>query len=137
MSLGLRGLPQRTYTITQLCREFGATPRALRFYEEQDLLTPARREMARVYSHKDRARLQLILNGRRVGLSITEIREILDLYDESGEVEQSAHALSVFRRRIAELEAQRVQVDEAIGVLNDAAVRLAQAHGLSLDDGHA
>lgn len=137
MSLGLRGLPQRTYTITQLCREFGATPRALRFYEEQDLLTPARREMARDYSHKDRARLQLILNGRRVGLSITEIREILDLYDESGEVEQSAHALSVFRRRIAELEAQRVQVDEAIGVLNDAAVRLAQAHGLSLDDGHA
>ena len=137
MSFGLRGLPQRTYTITQLCREFGATPRALRFYEEQDLLSPARREMARVYSHKDRARLQLILNGRRVGLSIAEIREILDLYDESGEIEQSAHALSVFRRRIAELEAQRVQVDETIGVLNDAAVRLAQAHGLSLEDGHA
>jgi DNA-binding transcriptional MerR regulator len=137
MSLGLRGLPQRTYSITQLCREFGATPRALRFYEEQDLLSPARREMARVYSHKDRARLRLILNGRRVGLSITEIREILDLYDESGEVEQSAHALGVFRKRIAELEAQRVQVDEAIGVLNEAAVRLAEAHGLSLEDGHA
>lgn len=137
MSFGLRGLPQRTYTITQLCREFGATPRALRFYEEQDLLSPARRDMARVYSHKDRARLQLILNGRRVGLSITEIREILDLYDESGEVEQSAHALGVFRKRIAELEAQRVQVDEAIGVLNAAAVRLAEAHGLSLEDGHA
>lgn len=137
MSFGLRGLPQRTYTITQLCREFGATPRALRFYEEQDLLSPARRDLARVYSHKDRARLQLILRGRRVGLSISEIREILDLYDDSGEIEQSAHALALFRRRIAELETQRVQVDEAIEVLQQAAERLAQAHGLSVEEAHA
>ena len=70
MAFTLRRPPFRTYTITQLCREFGATPRALRFYEEQGLLSPARRDTARVYSYKDRARLQLILRGRRVGLSI-------------------------------------------------------------------
>ena len=56
MLLNLRRPPYRTYSITQLCREFGATPRALRFYEEQGLLAPARREMSRVYSYKDRAR---------------------------------------------------------------------------------
>ena len=82
MLTNLRRPPYRTYSITQLCREFSATPRALRFYEEQGLLTPARRDLARVYSYKDRARLQLILRGRRVGLSIAEIRDILDLYEE-------------------------------------------------------
>ena len=124
MLLNLRRPPYRTYSITQLCREFGATPRALRFYEEQGLLAPARRDTSRVYSYKDRARLQMILNGRRVGLSIAEIRDILDLYDEEGEVAQNAEALRVFKRRIAQLEAQRVEVEEAISTLKLAADRL-------------
>src|SRR6201988_413016 len=81
MLLNLRRPPYRTYSITQLCREFGATPRALRFYEEQGLLSPARRDTSRVYSYKYRARLQPILRGRRVGLSIADIRDILDAYD--------------------------------------------------------
>ena len=72
--------PERTFTIRQLCLEFKATPRALRFYEDKGLLSPARQGFNRVYSYKDRARLQLILRGKRVGLSLAEIREILDAY---------------------------------------------------------
>ena len=117
--------PIGAYTIGQLCREFGATPRALRFYEEQGLLSPSRRDAARIYSQKDRARLILILRGRRVGLSVAEIRDILDLYDEDGEAAQSAEALKVFRRRVEALEAQRLEVEEAIGRLQEAAGRLA------------
>ncbi|WP_397422430.1 MerR family DNA-binding transcriptional regulator [Phenylobacterium sp.] len=128
MLTNLRRPPYRTYSITQLCREFGATPRALRFYEEQGLLTPGRRDLARVYSYKDRARLQLILRGRRVGLSIAEIRDILDLYEEKGEAVQSAQALRVFRQRIEQLEAQRQEVEDAILTLKAAAGRLARQH---------
>ena len=122
--LNLRRPPFRTYSITQLCREFGATPRALRFYEEQGLLSPARRDTARVYSYKDRARLKLILRGRRVGLSIAEIRDILDTYDEEGAEAQDAEALRIHKKRIAELEAQRHDVEEAIKALEEAAARL-------------
>jgi len=123
--LNLKRPPYRTYSITQLCREFGATPRALRFYEEQGLLSPARRDTSRVYSYKDRARLQLILRGRRVGLSIAEIRDILDTYDEEGGPAQDAEALRIHRRRIEQLQAQRQHVDEAIGELEKAAAHLA------------
>lgn len=122
--LNLRRPPFRTYSITQLCREFGATPRALRFYEEQGLLSPARRDTARVYSYKDRARLQLIMRGRRVGLSIAEIRDILDTYDEEGAAAQDAEALRIHQRRIAQLEAQRSEVEQAIKSLEAAAARL-------------
>jgi DNA-binding transcriptional MerR regulator len=66
--------PERTFTIRQLCNEFKATPRALRFYEDKGLLTPAREGLNRVYSHKDRVRLQLILRGKRVG-ALIELRE--------------------------------------------------------------
>lgn len=119
--LNLRRPPYRTYSITQLCREFGATPRALRFYEEQGLLSPGRRDTSRVYSYKDRARLQLILQGRRVGLSIAEIRDILDTYDEEGSAAQDAEALRIHHRRVEQLEQQRRHVDEAIAELKAAA----------------
>ena len=123
--LNLKRPPYRTYSITQLCREFGATPRALRFYEEQGLLSPARRDTARVYSYKDRARLQLILRGRRVGLSIAEIRDILDTYDEEGGPAQDAEALRIHRRRIEQLQVQRQHVDEAIEELRKAEAAIA------------
>ncbi|MBI1196283.1 MAG: MerR family transcriptional regulator [Phenylobacterium sp.] len=122
--MGFRRPPHRTYSITQLCREFGATPRALRFYEEQGLLSPARRDLTRVYSYKDRARLVLILRGRRVGLSIAEIRDILDAYDEEGLPAQDAEALRIHRKRIARLEAQRQEVEAAIQALKAAADHL-------------
>lgn len=126
MAFKIRHAPFGTYTIGQLCREFGTTTRALRFYEEQGLLFPARRDSARIYSYKDRARLTLIMRGRRVGLSLAEIRDILDLYDEEGEAAQSAEALKVFRRRIEALESQKHEVDEAIESLKVAADRLAR-----------
>jgi len=86
--------PERTFTIRNLCNEFKATPRALRFYEDKGLLSPAREGLNRVYSHKDRVRLQLILRGKRVGLSLSEIRELLDLYDENDD----GAALRIFAR---------------------------------------
>jgi DNA-binding transcriptional MerR regulator len=107
----------RTYTISQLAREFDVTPRALRFYEDKGLLTPMREGMNRVYSHRDRGRLQMILRGKRVGLSLIEIKEILDLY----KVDQRAQAqtmLRSFKARVLALEEQRHDVDAAIEMLH-------------------
>lgn len=110
--------PHRTFTIRQLCLEFKCTPRALRFYEDKGLLSPARDGMNRVYSYKDRARLQLILRGKRVGLALAEIREILDLYSVGdGGATQAAKSLKKFKERIVALEAQRVDIDNAIAEL--------------------
>lgn len=116
------------YSIGQLCREFDLTPRALRFYEEQGLLKPERQGQMRVYSHKDRTRLALIVRGRRVGLSVADIRDILDTYDKNGEAAQNAKALQVFAKRIAALEAQRKDVEDALQTLKGAAARLSQSH---------
>jgi DNA-binding transcriptional MerR regulator len=110
--------PHRTFTIRQLCQEFKCTPRALRFYEDKGLLSPARDGMNRVYSYKDRARLQLILRGKRVGLALAEIREILDLYNVGdGGATQAAKSLNKFRERIVALEAQKLDIDNAIAEL--------------------
>jgi len=107
--------PERTYTIRQLCREFKVTPRALRFYEDKGLLSPGREGINRVYSHRDHGRLTLILRGKRVGLSLNEIREILDLYKiDDGGAAQMAETLKKFRAKVVELEAQREDIDHAI-----------------------
>ena len=117
--------PNRTFTIRQLCLEFKCTPRALRFYEDKGLLTPARDGMNRVYSYKDRARLVLILRGKRVGLALSEIGEILDLYEvDDGGAAQNAKSLGKFRERIVALEAQRRDIDGAIEELQLACERL-------------
>ena len=116
--------PTRTYSITQLCREFGATSRALRFYEDRGLLFPSRNGMQRVYSRADRARVILILRGRKVGLTVEEIREILEAYDDGGEASQAPRALRTFRRRIDALETQRRETEEAIKTLQAACERL-------------
>ncbi|MFN3513686.1 MAG: MerR family transcriptional regulator [Phenylobacterium sp.] len=125
---GLRR-PWSALTIGQLCREFGVTARALRYYEEQGLLAPERRNQQRLYSGRDRARLQLILRGRRVGLSLAQIRQILDLHSrEDGDAAQNAVALAAFRRRIEALERQRDEVDDAIRTLQEACARLESVH---------
>jgi DNA-binding transcriptional MerR regulator len=119
--------PATRFTITQLCREFATTPRALRYYEEQGLLSPGREGQARIYSYQDRGRLTLILRGKRVGLSLAEIRDILDLYErEDGLVAQNTQALRKFRERIAAFEAQRREIDDAIAELHVASERLEQ-----------
>lgn len=117
--------PERTFTIRQLCLEFKCTPRALRFYEDKGLLSPSRQGLNRIYAYQDRVRLQLILRGKRVGLSLAEIREILQLYDKGdGGAKQNAKALTKFKERIVALEAKRRDVDEAIAELRDACARM-------------
>jgi DNA-binding transcriptional MerR regulator len=117
--------PERTFTIRQLCLEFKCTPRALRFYEDKGLLSPARQGLNRVYSYKDRARLQLILRGKRVGLSLAEIREILQLYGKGDNgASQNAKALRRFRERIVAFEQQRADIDEHLSELRAACARL-------------
>lgn len=108
-------MPQldRTYTISELAREFGVTARALRFYEDKGLLTPRRDGLNRVYSHRDRGRLQLIIRGKRVGLSLIEIRELLDLYKIDQRAQAQA-ALKKYKARIVALEQQRDDIDAAI-----------------------
>ena len=79
----------QTYTITELAEEFAVTPRTIRFYEDKDLLRPQRNGLNRVYARRDRARLKLILRGKRLGFSLADIKEMLDLYDlGDGQVEQ-------------------------------------------------
>lgn len=109
----------RTYSISELAREFGVTARALRFYEDKDLLHPARDGMTRVYSYRDRARLQLIVRGKRVGLSLSDIREILDLYAMGDNQRAQLRAtLEKFRKKSVELETQREDIDEALKELD-------------------
>ena len=102
-------------TISEVSRRSGVASSALRFYEDKGLISPARDGMNRVYSYKDRARLQLILRGKRVGLALAEIGQILDLYElNDGGAAQNAKSLVKFRERIVELEAQRNDIEQAI-----------------------
>ncbi|MDO9596995.1 MAG: MerR family DNA-binding transcriptional regulator [Azoarcus sp.] len=104
-----------TFTITELAREFDITPRAIRFYEDQGLLTPARSGRTRVYTKADRTRLKLTLRGKRLGLSLAEINELLDMY---GGVRNSASQLErfvkVLTERRAALEQQRVDIEAVL-----------------------
>lgn len=109
-----------TFTITDLAGEFKITPRTIRFYEDKNLLQPSRQGLSRVYSRRDRARLQLILRGKRLGFSLAEIKEMLDLYDlGDGQIEQLRVTLKRSRQRLAELELQRRDINEAIRELKD------------------
>lgn len=111
---------RETYSITDLCVEFAITPRALRFYEDEGLIAPERRGTARIYAHRDRARLAWILRGKRVGFSLAEIREMIDLYDlNDGRRVQRAVTAERCRERIAVLEAQKRDIDAAVAELTD------------------
>lgn len=113
-------MSDRTHTISELAREFKITPRALRFYEDKGLLSPKREGLNRVYTARDRGRLKLILQGKRVGFPLSEIREILDLYDlNDGQRAQMVTALAKFRARLPALEAQREDIEAAILVLKE------------------
>ncbi|MEQ8268680.1 MAG: MerR family DNA-binding transcriptional regulator [Parvibaculum sp.] len=113
-----------TWTITDLASEFGITHRALRFYEEKGLIEPERQGQTRTYSPKDRARLQLILRGRDVGLTLYEIRRILDLYQSGNCEEQYRLAVSLFKKRLAAVVEQRDRIDAQIRQLEEACDRL-------------
>jgi DNA-binding transcriptional MerR regulator len=114
-----------TFTITQLAEEFGLTTRAIRFYEDKGLLSPERQGQTRVYHPRDRARLILIVRGKNVGLALSEIKEILSLYDlQDGCETQNKVAIDKFRRRIDSLERQRKEIDLQIATLQESCDRL-------------
>jgi DNA-binding transcriptional MerR regulator len=110
---------EQTYTITELAREFDITPRAIRFYEDQGLLTPARAGRARVYSKADRTRLKLTLRGKRLGLSLAEIRELIDMYGGvCNYAPQLQSFLKVLAARRATLEQQREDIEAVLGEIS-------------------
>lgn len=116
----------RTFTIRQLTKEFSVTARTLRFYEDEGLIGPERRGQTRIYSVKDRARIMLILRGRRLGFSLAEIREYLELYDQNLNTRQLSHARKKFEERIVAFEKQKVEIDVAISELKRSIVEVDQ-----------
>jgi DNA-binding transcriptional MerR regulator len=108
-----------TYTIGELAKEFGVTSRALRLYEESELLAPKREGTKRIYAERDRVRLRLILRGKRLGWSLAEIRESFNLYDSNmGEEAQLFYLLEKLDARRRILETQRQDVELALADLD-------------------
>ncbi len=111
-------LPTDVMTIREMCAAFDVTPRTLRFYEAKELLTPIRVGTRRLFTRRDRARLALILRGKRFGFSLEDIRQTLDLYDRDGGLTaQRQKAFELGMKRLAEMEAQRAELDLAIADL--------------------
>ncbi len=105
-------------TIREMCDAFDVTPRTLRFYEAKELLTPIRQGTKRLFTRRDRARLKLILRGKRFGFSLEDIRQTLDLYDRDGSnLPQMLRTWQLGRDRLAAMEAQRAELDTAIADL--------------------
>lgn len=110
----------KIYSVTELARELDVTARTIRFYEDQGLILPQRAGTTRVYTHRERARMILILRGKRLGFSIREIREFLDLYVvDVTQVGQMQLLLSKVRERARMLEEQKRAVDETLRELKD------------------
>lgn len=106
-------------TIGEMCTTFDVTPRALRFYEAKELIRPIREGQKRLYTRRDRARLKLILRGKRFGFSLEQMRQLLNLYDlGDGQLTQVREAVRVARARIAEMISERDVIDRAIFDLN-------------------
>jgi len=107
-----------TMTIREMCDSFDVTPRTLRFYEAKELLFPIRDGNKRLFTKRDRARLKLILRGKRFGFTLEEIRELLDLYHmDDSQVTQLSKTYDLALRHLAEMEAQRAELDQAIDEL--------------------
>lgn len=114
-------------TIREMCDAFDVTPRTLRFYEAKELLSPVREGTKRLFTRRDRARLTLILRGKRFGFSLEDIRQTLDLYDrDQGDVAQRARACELAHARLAAMEAQRAELDVANAELKDALAHAAK-----------
>ena len=111
-------MTDKAMTIREMCETFDVTPRTLRFYEAKELLFPIREGQKRLFTKRDRARLKLILRGKRFGFSLEEIRQLLDLYYIGDQQKtQMARTYEIAQKRLAEMEAQRDDLNDAINEL--------------------
>jgi DNA-binding transcriptional MerR regulator len=120
---------KKTYSISELSKEFDVTTRSIRFYEDQELLRPSRRGQTRIFSSKDRVRLKLILRGKRMGFSLSETKELFDLWDEtlSGNEKQLLLTLETLKRKRAQLEQQKDDIAMAEMEMEAAEARCREA----------
>jgi len=126
----------KTFSIADLASEFGITARTLRYYEDQSLITPKRQGQSRIYTARDRARIAWILRGRRMGFSLAEIAELLDLYyEEGGPVIQMRAVLEKSHERINQLQQQQTDIGEMIIELEEFCDNLEQRIAGSGTDG--
>jgi len=113
-------LAEKWYSVTELARELEITPRTLRFYEDRGLVRPQRAGVNRIYSRRDRARMILIMRGKRLGFTLREIKDYLDLYDfDRGHLEQLRVLAVAVDERIARLQSQRQALEETLVELAD------------------
>lgn len=110
----------RTYSITELAAEFDVTPRAIRFYEDMGLLEPTRAGRNRIYSHRDRTRLKLTLRGKRLGLALSEVKQLVDMYESPADTAQQLDAF------LAMLRTHRVQLERQLDDLQVTLAEIAQ-----------
>ena len=108
-------MPPSTWTISELAREFGVTPRTIRFYEDPGIVSPSREGRNRIFGPRDRTRLKLALRGKRLGLQLSEIRTLIDMYDGPGDTEvQLRQYLAVLEQHRLTLEQQRRDIDDTL-----------------------
>ena len=111
---------EQLYTISDLAREFGVTTRTIRFYEEKGLVTPRREGQKRLYSHADRVRIKLILRGKRIGMTLDECVDVIDMYDpEHNNTEQLHSLIANVQERRQKLLQQRRDIDEMLAGLDE------------------
>ena len=120
---------KKTFSISELAKEFDVTTRSIRFYEDQELLKPSRRGQTRIFSSKDRVRLKLILRGKSMGFSLAETKELFDLWDAtlSGNVKQLHKMLTILANKRAQMEQQKNDIAQAEMEIDTAETRCREA----------
>ena len=113
-------MPDRTYTISELAREFGITTRTIRFYEEKGLISPLREGQKRLYTPADRVRIKLILRGKRIGMTLRECVEVIDMYQPGQNNAEQLHSLiTTVKARRQTLLQQKKDIDEMLAGLDE------------------